>query len=243
MRLLLFLVSVRINSFQAWFNNSLNWWFPGDIETHSQLTDIFGLTYLLSIPISPVPGMIVDFCATKYQKQGDSVKGNRVGLAVMVTVCSLLAAILSFLSTIRGSFFASSKSPKILQWQKLKLLVTCQIVFSICRTFSYAVMAQAVFLLYPSDLFGAIFGSISLANGTISLIADPLFRLAFKKVVFKKVPNFKEPQFDRKKGLYRIVWTEIIQLYTMFLVYYAYWVLLNQLFLSMLKTEQTNKIN
>ena len=83
-------------------------------------------------------------------------------------------------------------------------------------------MAQAVFLLYPSDLFGAIFGSISLANGTISLIADPLFRLAFKKVVFKKVPNFKEPQFDRKKGLYRIVWTEIIQLYTMFSVYYAY---------------------
>ena len=59
-------------------------------------------------------------------------------------------------------------------------------------------MAQAVFLLYPSDLFGAIFGSISLANGTISLIADPLFRLALKDN-FQKVPTFKEPQFDRKE--------------------------------------------
>ena len=102
-------MSVRINSFQAWFNNSLNWWFPDDLETHSQLTDIFGLTYLLSIPISPVPGIIVDFFVSKYRKEGNDEKGNRVGLAVMVTICSLLAAVLSFLSTMRGSFLASGK--------------------------------------------------------------------------------------------------------------------------------------
>ena len=37
-------------------------------------------------------------------------------------------------------------------------------------------MAQAVFIMYPGYLFGAIFGSISLANGVLSLVADPLFR-------------------------------------------------------------------
>ena len=75
-------------------------------------------------------------------------------------------------------------------------------MFSICRTFSYAVMAQAVFLLYPSYLFGAIFGSISLANGTISLIADPLFRLAFKTTAFI---NSKNKILIAGTGLYKII--------------------------------------
>ena len=110
----------------------------------------------------------MDYFAATYRHRGeDEQRGNKVGLAVMIAICSLLAAILSLLSTIRGSYAAS---------------VICQIVFSVCRTFSYAIMAQAVFLLYPGYLFGAIFGSMSLANGAISLVADPLFR--YIRIVF-----------------------------------------------------------
>ena len=56
-------VSLRINSFQAWFNNSLEWWFPGETTIQSELTDIFGLTYIMSLPISPAAAAIVDFFA------------------------------------------------------------------------------------------------------------------------------------------------------------------------------------
>ena len=180
-------MSVRINSFQAWFNNSLNWWFPDDHQTQSELTDIFGLTYLLSIPISPIPGLIVDHFAASYRRQGkNEQRGNTIGLAIMISVCSLLAAAVSFLSTVRGSYATS---------------VTCQIVFSVCRTFSYAIMAQAVFLLYPGYLFGAIFGSISLANGAISLIADPLFRFRtalteFTLIYFNLLIRFIQNNLD-----------------------------------------------
>jgi len=47
------LVSLRVNSFQSWFNPSLEWMFPGQKQVQSQLTNIFGLTYIMSLPISP----------------------------------------------------------------------------------------------------------------------------------------------------------------------------------------------
>lgn len=61
------LVSLRINSFQAWFNNSLQWWFPNAEQVHSELTNIFGLTYIMSLPISPGAGVVVDGFANYYR--------------------------------------------------------------------------------------------------------------------------------------------------------------------------------
>ena len=61
------LVSLRINSFQAWFNNSLQWWFPNAEKVHSELTNIFGLTYIMSLPISPGAGVVVDTFANYYR--------------------------------------------------------------------------------------------------------------------------------------------------------------------------------
>ena len=61
------LVSLRINSFQAWFNNSLQWWFPNAEHVHSELTNIFGLTYIMSLPISPAAGVVVDGFANHYR--------------------------------------------------------------------------------------------------------------------------------------------------------------------------------
>merc|ERR1711935_1274326 len=63
------LVSLRINSFQAWFNNSLQWWFPNAEQVHSELTNIFGLTYIMSLPISPAAGVVVDTFANYYRKK------------------------------------------------------------------------------------------------------------------------------------------------------------------------------
>ena len=67
-------VSVGINSFQAWFNNSLEWWFPGETTIQSELTDIFGLTYIMSLPISPVAGAVVDFFAGRYRPSGQGLR-------------------------------------------------------------------------------------------------------------------------------------------------------------------------
>ena len=67
-------VSLRINSFQAWFNNSLEWWFPGETTIQSELTDIFGLTYIMSLPISPAAGAVVDFFAGRYRPSGQGLR-------------------------------------------------------------------------------------------------------------------------------------------------------------------------
>ena len=50
-------------------------------------------------------------------------------------------------------------------------------MFSVIRTFTYAIHATACFLLFPNNLFGMIFGSMQLCNGFMSLTADPIFRL------------------------------------------------------------------
>jgi len=156
------LVSLRINSFQAWFNNSLEWWFPGEAKIQSELTDIFGLTYIMSLPISPAAGAVVDFFAARYRPSGQELRGRKIGVAVVCALCTVLSTVLSLLCTIRGSFAIS---------------VISQITFSVIRTFIYAILAQAAFLLFPMNLFGMIYGTLQLFNGLISLTADPIFRM------------------------------------------------------------------
>ena len=129
-------VSLRINSFQAWFNNSLDWWFPGEAKVQSELTDIFGLTYIMSLPISPAAGAVVDFFAGRYRPSGQGprlyrplitwslekntekalqlisvteLKGRKIGVAVVCALCTVLSTVLSLLCTIRGSFSISGK--------------------------------------------------------------------------------------------------------------------------------------
>ena len=48
----------------------MDWWFPGEAEIQSELTDIFGLTYIMSLPISPAAGAVVDFFAGRYRPSG-----------------------------------------------------------------------------------------------------------------------------------------------------------------------------
>ena len=73
-----FEVSLRLNSYHAWFNNSLDWWFPGETVVQSELTDIFGLTFIMSLPISPLPGAVVDFFAGKYRSDGQVWGSTRI---------------------------------------------------------------------------------------------------------------------------------------------------------------------
>ena len=54
--------------------------------------------------------------------------------------------------------------------------MTGQIIFSTIRTFLYAILAQAAFLLFPHHLFGLIYGFLNLLNGLTTLMADPIFR-------------------------------------------------------------------
>ena len=63
------LVSLRVNSFQFWFNPTLQWLFPDQKKIHSQLTNIFGVTYIMSLPLSPVAGMAVDYFAARLKNQ------------------------------------------------------------------------------------------------------------------------------------------------------------------------------
>ena len=100
-------MSLRLNSYHAWFNNSLDWWFPGDTVIQSELTDIFGVTFIMSLPISPLPGAVVDFFAGKYRSGGEELKGRKVGVAVVCALCSVFSAALSYLCTIRGSYTIS----------------------------------------------------------------------------------------------------------------------------------------
>ena len=62
----------------------MDWWFPGEAEIQSELTDIFGLTYIMSLPISPAAGAVVDFFAGRYRPSG---QGSR--LYIICIICSL----------------------------------------------------------------------------------------------------------------------------------------------------------
>ena len=168
---------MRLNSYHAWFNNSLDWWFPGDTVIQSELTDIFGVTFIMSLPISPLPGAVVDFFAGKYRSNGEELKGRKIGVAVVCALCSIFSAALSYLCTIRGSYTISGNLTHMDTILNISFSVICQIMFSVIRTFTYAIHATACFLLFPNNLFGMIFGSMQLCNGFMSLTADPIFRL------------------------------------------------------------------
>lgn len=106
------------------------------------------------------------------------LKGRRIGVAVVCALCSIFSAALSYLCTIRGSYTISGdKFIQKMSRVKSVVLVVCQIMFSVIRTFTYAIHATACFLLFPNNLFGMIFGSMQLCNGFTSLTADPIFRL------------------------------------------------------------------
>jgi len=156
-------VSLRINSYQSWFNPSLEWMFKDNKATHSFLTDIFGLTYIMSVPLSPAPGAIVDFIAGRYRRsENNAEKGQRIGIAVNCLLITLSTVVLSYLCTFQNS---------------VSIAITAEVIFSIIRTFLYAVCAQAAFLLFPSHLFGLIYGFLNLLNGLATLLADPIFRI------------------------------------------------------------------
>ncbi|CAG5111121.1 Oidioi.mRNA.OKI2018_I69.chr2.g5455.t1.cds [Oikopleura dioica] len=137
--------------------------FKDDKETQSLLTDIFGLTYIMSVPLSPAPGAIVDFVAKKYRhSENNHEKGQRVGIAINCLLITISTVILSYLCTFQNS---------------VSIAITAEVIFSIIRTFLYAVCAQAAFLLFPNHLFGLIYGFLNLLNGLATLLADPIFRI------------------------------------------------------------------
>ena len=75
------------------------------------LTLIFGLTYILSLPISPAAGAIVDYFAKKYKtKYNDELRGRTVGVAVVCGFCSVVTAILSVLCAFKNVTVAGKKS-------------------------------------------------------------------------------------------------------------------------------------
>jgi len=137
--------------------------FKDDKATHSYLTDIFGLTYIMSVPLSPAPGAIVDIIAGRYRRSENNLeKGQRIGIAVNCLLITISTVVLSYLCTFQNS---------------ISIAITAEVIFSIIRTFLYAVCAQAAFLLFPSHLFGLIYGFLNLLNGLATLLADPIFRI------------------------------------------------------------------
>ena len=105
------LVSLRINSFQSWFNPSLEWMFPGEKHIQSELTNIFGLTYIMSLPISPSAGAIVDYFAKKYREDSNNeFKGRTIGVAFVCGICTIFASILSFLCSFQHNYVIAGKA-------------------------------------------------------------------------------------------------------------------------------------
>ena len=103
------IVTLRVNAYQAWYNPSLEWMFPGDIRLHSKLTNIFGASYILSLVISPTIGLIIDWFANRSRKMGnDPVRGRAIGIAFVSGGCSILASVISLLAVFRGSFGIAS---------------------------------------------------------------------------------------------------------------------------------------
>ena len=94
-------------------------------------------------------------------------------------------------------------------------LVTSQVIFSVIRTFLYAILAQAAFLLFPPQLFGLIYGVLNLLNGITTLLADPIFRPGWKISLsdLTRHPkfNFESDGFSHSAlGLYKTTSTEIL---------------------------------
>ena len=82
--------------------------FPGEKHIQSELTNIFGLTYIMSLPISPSAGAIVDCFAKRYrQSEDDDIKGRTVGVAFVCAFVSIFTAILSVLCAFKNMAVAS----------------------------------------------------------------------------------------------------------------------------------------
>ena len=91
--------------------------------------------------------------------------------------------------------------------------VVCQIMFSVIRTFTYAIHATACFLLFPNNLFGMIFGSMQLCNGFMSLTADPIFRLERISWVVYYLTRSLDPRMTYQNNL-RFIHSELDGDYT-----------------------------
>ena len=97
-------LSFRVNMYQAWFNSSLDWMFPNEFELQHTLTNIFGMTYMLSLITSPLVGFCIDYVANWYDKvRSDLNRGRKVGIAIVSATSSAGIALVSFLSIARGS--------------------------------------------------------------------------------------------------------------------------------------------
>ena len=98
------LLSFKVNMYQAWFNSSLDWMFPNEFDLQHRLTNIFGMTYLLSLITSPLVGFTIDYVANWYDKvKCDLNRGRKVGIAIVSATSSVGIAAVSFLSIARGS--------------------------------------------------------------------------------------------------------------------------------------------
>ena len=84
--------------------------FPGEKHVQSELTNIFGLTYIMSLPLSPVAGATVDFFARTYkEKENDEYKGRVYGIAFVCAICSVFSSILSFLCSFQHNYAIAGK--------------------------------------------------------------------------------------------------------------------------------------
>lgn len=114
------LVSLRINSFQFWFNPSLQWMFPDQKSVQSNLTNIFGITYIMSLPISPLAGVLVDFFAKRYREnENNELKGRAYGVAFVCGICSVLGAVVSYLASFQANYAIAGK----IQQTKYRMIV------------------------------------------------------------------------------------------------------------------------
>ena len=97
-------LSFRVNMYQAWFNSSLEWMFPNEFELQHTLTNIFGMTYMLSLITSPLVGFSIDYVANWYDEvRSDLNRGRKVGIAIVSATSSAGISLVSFLSIARGS--------------------------------------------------------------------------------------------------------------------------------------------
>ena len=127
--------------------------FPGEKHIQSELTNIFGLTYIMSLPISPSAGAIVDCFAKRYrQSEDDDIKGRTVGVAFVCGFVSIFTAILSVLCAFKNMAVASK--------HLYKLYLTCLIIGSY-RGVRYKVQ-EGVLYKVQSPFFRKIFSEGSL---------------------------------------------------------------------------------
>jgi len=79
--------------------------FPDEKSVQSELTNIFGLTYIMSLPISPAAGAVVDLFAKRYREtEKNELKGKAFGVAFICGFCSVFGAVISYLAAFQHNY-------------------------------------------------------------------------------------------------------------------------------------------